>query len=478
MLLVSYALPDLRLRAAIELEKRRRLGSVKQQYLTFADFLTRHAPHIHHYPHIKQLVAVLQKVADGEVKRLMVFMPPRHGKSEIVSRWFPAYLLYRFPEKWVAIASYAANLAYTLSRNARDNYQRAGGILKEGAAGVEHWETGRGGGLWAAGVGGAATGKGGHTMIVDDPLKNAEEAASETIREKHKDWWRSTWYTRLEPDAAMVVVQTRWNEDDLSGWLLSEEQGDEPERWHIVSMAAIKGDGEIEIPATCTLEPDARRNGEALCEERYPLKRLLAIKARIGSYYWGALYDQRPSPREGNMFKRAWFEIVEAVPSDAVRVRFWDKAASEGKGDYTTGVKIACANGKYYIEDVVRGQWSSGERDRVIRQTAVMDGYDVTQYAEEEPGSSGKDASLAFVNLLVGFSAKGIRSTGNKVIRADALASQAEVGNVKLVKGEWNRAFLEEITSFPTGAHDDQVDGASGAFNQVVESTQPLLLWG
>ncbi len=314
-------------------------------------------------------------------------------------------------------------------------------------------------------------------MIVDDPLKNAEEAASSVIREKHKDWWQSTWYTRQEPDAALVVVQTRWNEDDLSGWLLSEEQGDEPERWHIVSMAAIKQDGQIDVPATCTLEADGRDIGTALCEERYPVERLLAIKARVGAYYWSALYDQRPSPREGNMFKRAWFEIVNAVPADAIRVRFWDKAASDNKGDYTAGVKIACSNGIYYIEDVVRGQWSSGERDKVIRQTAVIDGRDVTQYAEEEPGSSGKDASLAFVNLLVGFAAKGIRSTGDKVIRADAFASQAEVGNVKVVKGEWNRAFLEEITSFPTGAHDDQVDGASGAFNQVVESSQPLLLW-
>lgn len=445
--------------------------------LKFADFLTRYAPHIIQYDHIKQLIAVLQRVADGDLKRLMVFMPPRHGKSEIVSRWFPAYLLYRFPQKWVAIASYAANLAYTLSRNARDNYLQAGGALKDGAAGVEHWETGQGGGLWAAGVGGPATGKGGHTLILDDPLKNAEEAASETIRAKHKDWWASTWYTRQEPDAALVVVQTRWNEDDLSGWLLSEEQGDEPERWHIVSMAAIKEDGEIEVPATCTLEPDERKPGEALCQERYPLTKLNVIKARIGAYYWGALYQQRPAPREGNMFKRAWFGIVDAIPAEAIQVRFWDKAASDGKGDYTVGVKMACANGIYYIVDVIRGQWSSGERDKVIRQTAILDGRDVTQYAEEEPGSSGKDAGLAFVNLLVGFSAKAIRSTGDKVTRADPLASQAEVGNVKLVKGVWNRAFLEEITSFPTGAHDDQVDGASGAFNQVVESAQPLLLW-
>jgi hypothetical protein len=124
--------------------------------------------------------------------------------------------------------------------------------------------------LWAAGVGGPITGKGGNLLIIDDPIKNAEEAASETIRAKHKDWYGSTLYTRLEPAGALVVVQTRWNEDDLSGYLLDSEK-DEPECWHIVNMPAIAEDEPQEFPLSCTMEPDDRLPGEALNPERYPL---------------------------------------------------------------------------------------------------------------------------------------------------------------------------------------------------------------
>jgi predicted phage terminase large subunit-like protein len=441
--------------------------------LSFEAFLSVYARHIVQYDHIRKLVAALQRVADGELKRLMVFMPPRHGKSEIVSRWFPAYLLYRFPERWVAIASYAAGLAYTLSRNARDNYQRAGGAIADGAAGVELWETGWGGGLWAAGVGGSATGKGFHTGITDDPLKNAEEAASVTIREKHKDWWRSTWYTRQEPGAALVVVQTRWHDDDLSGWLLSEEQGEDAEGWHIVNMAAIKT-ADAEVPPTCTLEPDDRDEGEPLCPERYPLRKLEAIRARLGSYFWNALYQQAPRPREGQTFRREWFEIVQMAPRHGQRIRWWDKAATHGGGDYTVGVLMALSGGMWYVEDVIRGRWSSYDRDEVIKQTAAMDhatyGDDVHIWTEQEPGSSGKDVAAAFVRMLAGYAVSTEPTTKSKEVIADPFASQCEARNVKLVQGAWNREYIEEMISFPHGVNDDQVDASARAFLKLADA--------
>jgi predicted phage terminase large subunit-like protein len=444
------------------------------ELLSFREFIRRVSPKFQFYEHVDKLIAVLQRVADGEIDRLMVFMPPRHGKSETVSRLFSAYYAYRYPARWVGLNSYAAALAFTLSRNARENYREAGGIFNPSATGVEQWETSVGGGLWAAGVGGPITGKGFHLGIIDDPLKNSEEAASETIREKQRDWYRSTFYTRAEPGAAIIVIQTRWHEDDLSGWLLAQEGDDEeePERWHIVCMEAIKDEQPQSFPQTCTVEPDTRQPGEALCPERYPLARLWRMAKRIGAYFWAALFQQRPQPKDGDFFKRQWFEIVGEVPSQAQRIRWWDLASSTAPtADQTVGVLIARVGSTYYVEDVVCGRWSAADRDRIILQTARMDaqkyGNTVQQWGEQEPGSSGKDAAQAFVRLLQGYPARYETSTGSKEVRADPYAAQCQAGNVKLKSAPWNQHYLEELAAFPRGRHDDQVDGSSGAFNKL-----------
>jgi hypothetical protein len=294
--------------------------------ITFREYVSKVAPRYRWYKHCEVLADVLQRVADGEIKRLMVFMPPRHSKSETVSRLFTSYFLHRYPDRWVGLSSYAADLANTLSRNARDNYKLAGNTIRTDAAGVQHWETGQGGGLWATGAGGPATGKGAHLLVVDDPIKNAEEATSETIRAKLQDWWNSTWYTREEPwsdddpSGAMIVVQTRWHEADLAGWLLEQERQAEDEedreRWHIVNLPAIAEDLDPEqFPASCTVEPDWRRPGEALCPERRPIEKLVKICKRIGQYFFDALFQQRPSAKEGEFFKVDKLEIVEAEPA-------------------------------------------------------------------------------------------------------------------------------------------------------------------
>lgn len=414
-------------------------------------------------------------------------MPPRHSKSETASRLFTAYYLYRHPDRWVGINSYADALATTLSRNSRENYVTAGGELNPAASGVHHWETTGGGGLWAAGVGGPITGKGFSLGLIDDPLKNAEEAASETIRQKQKDWYQSTFSTREEPGAAIVVVQTRWHEDDLSGWLLSEESvededGDDfAEHWHIVSMSAINEDEPVLFPPTCTVEGDWRKPGDALCPERYSELKLRRIQRRLGPYYWNALYRQTPKPREGNFLKRSWFDIVKIAPAQAQRVRWWDFAATADGGDYTVGLLMAMTyDGVYYVEDVVRGQWSSNERNRIILQTAELDrqkyGGAVQNWREQEPGSSGKDSAEDFVKLLAAYGARYQTSTGDKVVRADPFAAQSEAGNVKLVSGDWNKAYLDELTAFPNGKHDDQVDASSGAYNKLATGATSIFI--
>jgi len=405
----------------------------------------------------------------------MVFEPPRHGKSELVSRLFPAYYLYRHPERFVGIASYGADLAYTLSRAARENFQRAGGQLSKAAAAVKYWLTRAGGGLWAAGVGGPATGKGFHLGIVDDPIKDAQEAASSTIRSRNKDWYGSVFATREEPGGAIVIVQTRWHEDDLSGYLLQLE-ADEPEHWYIVNLPAIRdASDEATFPATCTVHADWRQDGQPLCPERYSLDRLKKLAKRIGGYFFGALFQQRPRPRDGGMFSGV-AEIVDAVPAGARRTRYWDKAgAAPGKGDWTVGALIAHDEGITYIEDIERGQWQAAERNAKIKETAELDRQrygQIKTYVEQPPGD-GVEATGAIIKLLQGFSAYADPIRGKKEERAEPLAAQWQAGNVKVVRGAWNRVYLEEMRAFPTGANDDQVDASASGYNKLVESQPP-----
>lgn len=420
------------------------------------------------------LTSILEKVASGEIKRLLIQLPPRHSKSELISRLFSAYYLMRNPTHFVGINSYSAELAYTLSRASRENFIRCGGEVKGDVAAVKHWETAQGGGMWAAGVGGSITGKGFHLGIIDDPLKNSEEANSEVIREKHKDWYSSTFYTRAEPDAAIIVIQTRWNEDDLTGWLLSEEAGDEPEQWHVVCLPAT-AEPLMKFPESCTVEPDFRdHDGQALCPERYPADKLRKIAARIGEYHFGALYQQRPTGKTGSFFDVSKLQIVDAVPVGGRRAMGWDKAATPDGGDFTEGVEMLKApDDLFYILDNVSGQWNTATRDATIRQTAELKGRSVKHIGEQEPGSGGVESAENFIRLLVGFPVSNERATTNKSARADPFSSQVNAGNVRLLRGEWNKKYIDQLRAFPHGKHDDKVDASSLAFNEL-NSTIPL----
>ncbi|MCA1615038.1 MAG: phage terminase large subunit [Acidobacteria bacterium] len=466
-------------RAILALRRRRaKAGKAK---LSFIEFVQLVKPSYQWYKHCLILAAVLQKVADGEIKRLMIFMPPRHGKSELASRLFTAYFLYLYPERFVGLSSYSAGLAYTLSRAARENYVEGGGTIDGKANAVKQWLTGKGGGFWATGVGGEATGKGWHLGVIDDPLKNAEQAASEVIREKQKEWYGSTWYTREEPwsdtdpHGALVVINTRWHDDDLSGWLLSEEKtGEEPERWHVVSFPAIAEDQPQEFPATCTVEPDWRAPGEALCPERRPLDKLKKIADRVGEFVWNALFQQRPGAKDGNKFKRENFEILRApAPAEFVSfVRYWDKAGTKDAGCYTVGALLGkTRQNVFWVLDVVRGQWASIEREDILLNTAKADaaqyGRDVVTWIEQEPGSGGKESAEATVRNLAGFSIWAERVTGDKEFRAEPYSAQAARKNVKLAEADWNGEFIKEHCAFPRGKYKDQVDAAGGAFNKL-----------
>ena len=435
---------------------------------SFREFVSAVNSRYQWYKHCEVIADVAERVASGELKRVMLFVPPRHSKSETISRLFTAYYLRRHPDKWVGLCSYSSELAYVLSHASQDNYIASGGSLSAKAGAVKHWETGKGGGLWAAGVGGPITGKGFHVGVIDDPIKNSEEASSAVVREKQKEWYRSTFYTRAEPDAAIICIQTRWHEDDLSGWLLSEEASESPERWHVVNLPAIAEEPHG-FPVSCTVEPDWRKEGEALCDDRYPLSRLNQVAARIGGYYFSALYQQRPSNKEGAFFKVNQLQIVDAAPANLKIVRAWDLAASS-KGDYTAGVKIGRDdNGLFYVLDVQRGQWLPDERNRVMMQTAALDGRSTRIRLSQDPGAAGVDQVQALTRMLAGYSVRSERESGSKEVRADGFASQVNAGNVKLIRGDWNRDFIEELRTFPLGKHDDQIDSAANSFNELAQ---------
>ena len=469
--------------------------ALAHQRISFREFIERVSPSYKFYRHLNNLIDVLQDVADDKRHRVMIFMPPRHGKSETISRLFSAYYLYRHPERWVGLSSYAAELAYTLSRAARDNYLEAGGILSDTATAVAHWETNAKGGMWAAGVGGPITGKGGHLLIIDDPLKNAEEAASDTVREKHKDWYRSTLLTREEPGGAIIVVQTRWHQDDLSGWLLSQENDEDvdPERWHIVSMEALKEIAQPKWPATCTIAEDDRQPGEALCPERYDAKKLQNRKSKLDAYFWSALYQQTPQPPEGTVFMRLWWQdgrnrysindralvnqclgrwiSIDTAMSTKAGSAFSSFVVAELMPDYRLMIRHVHRERLQFphlIETITRLA-SQHNQDEKLRGIIIED------------KSSGTSAyqTLALTaddwiqSLLFAF-----QPHGDKVQRAKQAANWANRDSILLPHPDnacpWLLAFEEELFNFPVMQYKDQVD----SFSQLVIYLENLLSAG
>ncbi len=395
----------------------------------------------------------LDRVTRGDINRLMLFLPPRHGKSEMTTIRYAVWQLERNPAQRIIVGAYNQTLANKFSRKARKiAMERID--LNERRTAVEDWETTEGGGFRAVGVGAGITGQGGNLIIIDDPVKNREEANSETYRDRVYSWFTDDLFTRLEPGGAIILIMTRWHEDDLAGRILSGEDAD---AWEVVSLPAEALEG----------DPLGRELGAALCPERFNLDDLGRIKRVLGNSYY-ALYQQAPTDPEGGMFRREWFEIVPHVPIHAKRVRYWDKAGTSGAGAYTAGVKMAVdSDGVFFIEDLIRGQWAATEREAIVRQTAEIDGKNVEIWIEQEPGSGGKESAESTIRNLAGFVVRADRVTGDKITRAGPFSAQAGGRNVKLKKADWNRRYLERLVTFPYGKYKDDVDATSGAFNKL-----------
>ncbi len=423
--------------------------------------------------HHRIIISELEAIARGDNDRLMLFLPPGSAKSTYASVLFPAWFMAQKRRQMVIGASNTSTLAEAFSKRVqgviRDMDQSlCYGVQTESAS---LWHATNGGQYRAAGVGGVVTGLRADLALIDDPIRGREDANSEVIREKTWNWFRTDLTTRLKPGGRVVLIQTRWHQDDLAGRLLDVER----DRWRVVSLPAqaVENDPLGRSPGEWLWSDDAYGYGDLL-------KATLADFERAGAMMdWSALYQQNPIPMEGSLFKVGKIDILDACPAGGQIARGWDFAATAQIGtrnpDWTCGVKLArMPNGSFVVQHIERFRGGPDDVKARVYTTARQDGSGVRISIPQDPGQAGKAQVLDFTRALSGFRVESSPETGDKATRAAPVASQVNVGNLALVKGEWNRAFLDELGSFPAGVKDDQVDALSRAFAAVGLGPRPM----
>ncbi|HEV8360904.1 MAG TPA: phage terminase large subunit [Candidatus Thermoplasmatota archaeon] len=446
------------------------------------------APAAHHSLINQQLL----DIAAGRVKRLIVNLPPQHGKSTECSEYFPAWFIGNWPTAHINLVSYEQHEAVRHGRKARDilkRHARLFGVqVREDVESAGDWMTTQGGGVFSTGIGGPLTGRPGNVLI-DDPVKNAEEATSETIQERNIDWWKTVARPRLQPHCWVIVIQTRWAERDLAGYLIEED----PDEWTVLRLPALAED-----PASSDdVQPDplGRKPGEPLWPEMFRLADYHAIEATLGPSWWASLYQGRPAPLEGAMFRRAWFRYYETqtimveveledgarkrvprqhvVLKDAERERVYDvrdcevfhtKDAAETTGEKSDWTVLASwlvtPDSDLLLWDLVRVKEELAEL-RALARNALAQHGGVLHIEKKSHGTALiQDLEREGVPLVV------FQPEGNKVLRArvaEARYSRGKVWHPRPGERAWVRGFEDELLKFPKGKHDDQVDVTSHA---------------
>jgi predicted phage terminase large subunit-like protein len=418
--------------------------------------------------HHRLIARKLEAVERGEITRLMISMPPRHGKSMLSSEFFPAWYLGRNPNHYVIAATYAQDLADDFGRKVRNQivdplYQAVfpGVGLKTDSTSarrfnvsgaLDSFTTDQDGAYFAVGVGGPLTGRGAHLLLIDDPVKNREEAESEVIRRKTKDWYTSTAYTRLMPKGRIVIIQTRWHEDDLSGWQLREHQ---QEGWDVLSLPAID---------------DA---GKALWPEQYPIEALEKIRRNLGPRDWTALYQQSPSPEDGSYFLKEWFHLYDhAPPLETMKVYgASDYAVTDAGGDFTVHIVVGIDPvGQMWLLDLWRKQATSDVW--VDAWCELVTRLKPSQWAEESGQiNAGVGPFLMRRALETGASTwrRQFPSRHDKAIRARSIQGRLAMRGMMVPRNApWLADFLSELMAFPNGRNDDQPD-ALGLIGQLLD---------
>lgn len=422
--------------------------------------------------HHRLLLERAEEISQTPHGRLMVFMPPGSAKSTYASVVFPSRYLGAKAGRKVILASYGDDLARKMGRRTRSIIKQdrfrgiyGAGLTSESQAAQEFSLTNTSE-YMACGILGGVTGNRANGIIIDDPIKGREQANSETIRQKTWDAYEDDLKTRLIPGGWIILIQTRWHESDLAGRIL-------PEGWKGESGKILCRDGNVWevvcLQARCEVEGDplGRARGEYLWPEWFDRKHWAQFEQNART--WAALYQQLPTPLDGDLFKPDQIKIVDAIPAGPITwVRGWD-LASTTDGDWTSGVRLGkLPDGHFIVADVKRIRVGPDERDAAIKNTADSDGRTVKISIPQDPGQAGKTQVLYLTRSLAGHRVTSSPESGDKVTRAEPFAAQVNVGNVMMLRGDWNKPFTDELRMFPNGTYDDQVDAASRAFGELI----------
>jgi predicted phage terminase large subunit-like protein len=411
------------------------------------------------YRHLKYISAIIGPAIQCGGARYIVTVPPRHGKSEFISNWTPSWYISNNPEKRVILASYAAKFAEKWGAKVKENLTQNPLIrmpMNSSSQAKSFFMTKQGGGMMTAGMGGPITGSGADLFIIDDPIKNYQEAMSPTIRERHKDWFKSVALTRLEPGASVVILLTRWHEDDLAGWILSGQAAREEEGlaapWTLINMPALAEEGDIL----------GRTIGEGLCPERYSTKNLISIKADLEGLIWNALYQQRPAALEGNVVLREWLKFYSEYPTDLEeKALFVDLSFKDGPATDFTSIECWGRKGTtIYLLDQIRARMGFPDQIKALKEMCRRhpDAY-MKQIEEAANGAAIMDLLRDEIPGLVPF-----KPMTSKEARLAAVSPLYQAGNVVYPTAQlcpWVDVNIQEILTFPNGTHDDTVDCAS-----------------
>ena len=416
--------------------------------------------------HQRLICEALEKVVLGKTKRLIINIPPRSGKTEISVLNFVAWATGLFPDsEWIHV-SYSKRLASNNTYGIREimrneSYKEIFPYveIKSDSDAKDEFRTNYGGIIYATGSDGSITGRGAGGMsgrfqgaiIVDDPHKPGE-ANSELVRSGVLNWFQETLESRKNnPDTPIIVIMQRLHEEDLAGWLINGGNGEE---WETLVIPAINEDG------------------TSFWERQFPLEMLERLE-RTNPYVFAGQYLQLPAPKDGGTFKPANIQIIDALPHGIKWIRGWDLASTVKKtSDYTSSTKLGIKDGVTYIAEVHRFKGTPDEVEDTITQKANLDGRDTLISLPQDPGQAGVYQKNALSRALSGYTFEFTPESGDKQTRASPFASQVNVGNVKMSRGEWNDEFIKEMQIFPNGKHDDMIDSTSRAYNKA--SSKPL----
>lgn len=422
--------------------------------------------------HIKYLCDELQVVAERVFRRefkpydLIINISPASTKSTICSVMFPIWCWVNDPTFRMICGSYAHPLSlYLASQSLRilqsDKFRRLFPHVQLKRDAVNMLTTTKGGWRYATSVGGSVTGLHAHIKLVDDPI-DPKGAISDAKLKAANEWMDRTLSSRNVDKriTPTILIMQRLHQIDPTGNMLEKEES---------TTAKVTPVRHICLPATNEYEIKPRRLRRFYVDGLFDPVRLprptLDEERSKDEYAYAGQYGQKPVPLGGGMFRVSEIQIVKTAPTMWKVIRYWDKAGSAGKGAFTVGVKMGIDRDRnYWILDVVRGQWEAYERERIIKNTAIVDGKGIRIGIEQEPGSGGKESAQATLKNLAGWRVYKDRPVGDKELRADPFSTQVNGGNVKIVAGPWVAAYLAELQFFPHSKFKDQVDASSGAF--------------